>query len=228
MDFFKSAASRLMSHLMADGPVHEVAKRFDPESALFVVKCVTTLGAWALGEHAPAIKEILEAVHESEALEPVLSQAEVALGVQAAEQVEAEQVKTDEQVKAAQIKADAELAATVIEQETNILEKEVSEEPAKSAGERDALKTVFEREQQELKDKLDGMARNYFEKHPDLSEDQRADARATFNGIKEEALGNLREQQQTRLEELTRAQQEQREDLEKRRRELDGTRDWRS
>jgi hypothetical protein len=237
-------AAWLKSHMMADGPVHEVAKRIDPETALFVVKCITTFGSDVLGEHALAIKEILEAVHESQALEPVLFQAEVALGLNEAgpaqpEQVEAEQVKTAEQVKAEQIKADAELAAQVIEEQTVIVEKEISDREGKSAGENeiDALKKDFEREQQDLEGKLDEMARNYFDKYPDLSDDQRRDATDTFKGVKDEAMENLHGQQETRLEELTRAQQEQREDpenlkdledLEERLKELEGTRDERS
>ena len=226
MFFDKRSAAWVTAYLMADGPVHDVAQRIaqriDPESALFVVKCVTTFGSYALGEHAPAIKEVLEAVHESQALEPVLFQEEVALGLERAEPVEAEQVKAE------QVKADAELAAAAIEEQTQVVEKQISDEAGKSAAEVDALKKDFEREQQELTGKLDGMARNYFDKHPDLSEDQRRDATETFKGIKEEALGDLRTQQETRLGELTRAQQEQRETLVEKRKELEDTRDGRS
>jgi hypothetical protein len=258
MDFDRRAAAWLESQLRAHGPIHEIAKRFDFDSASLLVKYVTALGPAALGEHALAAKEMLETVHQAIlAVEPALSQLEDAHGEPEAEQVKDEQARVDQQVKDEQArvdqqvkdeqarvdqqakdeqarvdqqakdeqaKADAELAAAVIEEQTGILEKQIADETEKSAGEIDALKKDFEREQQELTGKLDGMARNYFDKHAGLSDDQRRDATETFKEIKEEALGELRGNQETRLGELTRAQQEQRGELEERRKELDGTR----
>jgi hypothetical protein len=247
MDFDRRAAAWLESQLRAHGPIHEIAKRFDFDSASLLVKYVTVLGPAALGEHALAAKEMLETVHRAIlAVEPALSQLEDAHGEPEAEQAKDEQARVDQQAKDEQarvdqqakdeqakidqqakdeyLKADAELAAAVIEEQTGILKKQIADEAEKSAGEIDALKKDFEREQQELTGKLDGMARNYFDKHPGLSDDQRRDATETFKGIKEEALGELRGNQETRLGELTRAQQEQRGELEERRKELDGTR----
>jgi len=225
MDFDRRAAAWLESQLRAHGPIHEIAKRFDFDSASLLVKYVTVLGPAALGEHALAAKEMLETVHQAIlAVEPALSQLEDAHGEPEAEQAKDEQARVDQQAKDEHVKADAELAAAVIEEQTGILKKQIADEAEKSAGEIDALKKDFEREQQELTGKLDGMARNYFDKHPGLSDDQRRDATETFKGIKEEALGELRGNQETRLGELTRAQQEQRGELEERRKELDGTR----
>lgn len=236
----KRAAAWVTAYLMADGPVHEVAKRIDPESALFVVKCVTTFGSYALGEHAPAIKEILEAVHESQALEPSLFQAEVALGMFEAEQaqpeqVEAEQVKAEqakteldkaaEQVKVEMIKADAERAAAVIEEQTAIVEQEIVDEPGKVAGEIDVLEKEFEREKQRRETMLDEMERNYFKKHPDLSKDEREEAEKTFEGIKDKEMENLSRERETRLGELTHAQEQHREELAERLEELEDTRE---
>jgi hypothetical protein len=168
-----------------------------------------------LGEHAEPLKGILEAAHESQALEPVLGEIEGAHGepedeqarvdlqakdeqarvdlqakdeqarvdlqakdeqARVDQQAKDEQARIDQQAKDEHIKADAELATAVIEVQTGILEKQIADEAGKSAGEMDALKKDFEREKQELTGKLDGMARNYFDKNPDLSDDQRRDA----------------------------------------------------
>jgi hypothetical protein len=246
MDFDRRAAAWLTSYMMTNEYLRAAAKNVDLESVPFVTKCIVAFGPLILGEHAQPLKEILEAAHESQAVEPALSQLEDAHGEPEAEQARDEQARIDQQARDEQarvdqqardeqarvdqqakdehVKADAELAAAVIEEQTGILEKQIADEAEKSAGEIDALKKDFEREQQELTGKLDGMAGNYFDKHPDLSDDQRRDATETFKGIKEEALGELRGNQETRLGELTRAQQEQRGELEERRKELDGTR----
>lgn len=208
MDFERRAAAWLESQLRSRG----IPSLLDPDNAAFAVKVVAIAGPYVLGEHAPMVKEVLEAVHESMALEPVLSEVEGAPGPTEAEL----------------IKADAQLAASVIEEQTDLLNKEISAEPGKSAAEINDLKQEFEKEERELAGKLDGMARNYFDKHPDLSDDQRQDATKKFDAIKEEELGTLRGQQETRLGERTRDQQQHREDLEERRKELEGTRSDRS
>lgn len=125
-----------------------------------------------------------------------------------------------------EIKADAELAAA-IEEPTAGLENEMSEQQVKAAQETAALEEKFKAEQDEMAGKLDKMRDNYFEKHPDLPEDQRADAEQTFKTIKDDAIGALEAQQATRLVELQARQQDQRDDLEERRKELDRTRDQR-
>jgi hypothetical protein len=246
MDFDKRAAAWLTSYIMTNKYLRPAAELVDLESVPFATKCIVAFGSLILGEHAEPLKEILEALHQSQALEPVLGEMEAALAEPEARQAQDEQARVDQQAKDEQArvdqqakdeqaridqqakdehtKEDAELATAVIEAETGILHKQISAEGEKSAAETYALKKVFEREQQELTGKLDGMARNYFDKHPDLSEDQRRDATETFKGIKEEALGELRGQQETRLGELTRAQQDRYEDLEERRKQLDGTR----
>ncbi len=144
--------------------------------------------------------------------------------LKAVEQEKTEQLKAVEQAKAEHIKADAELAAAVIEEQTIVVEQEIAKEPGKSAAEIDALYKEFEREKKELEGKIDGLAKNYFGKHPDLSDDERTKAEDRFKDIKEEELGTLRGQQEARMEELTRTQQQQREELEERRKELEGTR----
>jgi len=255
MDFQHRAAAWLTSYVMTNEHLRAAAKQV--ESVPFVTQCIVAFGPSLLGEHAQPLTEILEAAHQSQALEPALGQLEDALGEPEAEQAMDEQARVDQQARDEQarvdqqardeqarvdqqardeqarvdqqakdehVKADAELAAAVIEEQTGILEQQIADEAEKSAEEIDSLKKDFEREQQELTGKLDGMASNYFDKHPDLSDDQRRDATATFNGIKEEALGELRGNQETRLGELTRTQQEQRGELEERKKELDDTR----
>ena len=140
------------------------------------------------------------------------------------QEAKAEQGRIDEQAKAEYIKADAELAAEVIERETIVVEQKIAEHDGKSAGENDALSKDFAREQKELGEKLDGLAKNYFDKYPDMSEDQREEAEKTFKGIKDEAMDNLRGDQEKRLGEQARTQQQQRGELEERRKELEGTR----
>src|ERR1700722_5750720 len=277
MDFQHRAAAWLTSYVMTNEHLRAAAKQV--ESVPFVTQCIVAFGPSLLGEHAQPLTEILEAAHQSQALEPALGQLEDALGEPEAEQAmdeqarvdqqardeqarvdqqardeqarvdqqardeqargdqqakdeqarvdqqaKDEQARVDQQAKDEHVRADAELAAAVIEEQTGILEQQIADEAEKSAEEIDSLKKDFEREQQALTGKLDGMASNYFDKHPDLSDDQRRDATATFNGIKEEALGELRGNQETRLGELTRTQQEQRGELEERKKELDDTR----
>jgi hypothetical protein len=236
---------RLAAWLKSHEPLREDPKGFSAHSALLAAKYVTAIASYLPGEVGLMAKELFEAIHHAENgmnhPEAGLSEhkAEQAVDEQARvdQQAKDVQAKVDEQAKAKNIKADAELAAQVIEEQTIIVEKEISDREEKSAGEIDALKKDFEREEQDLEGKLDEMARNYFDKYPDLSDDQRRDATDTFNGVKDEAMGNLHGQQETRLEELTRAQQEQREDLEnlkaledlkERLKELEGTRDERS
>jgi hypothetical protein len=162
--------------------------------------------------------------------------------VKAAEQVEAEQVKTAEQVKAAElikaeldkaaeqvkaglIKADAERAAAVIEEQTAIVEQEIVDEPGKSTVERDALEKELGLEKQRRETMLDEMERNYFKKHPDLSKDEREGAEKTFKGIKDKEMENLSRERETRLGELTHAQDQRREEIAERLEELEGTRE---
>lgn len=225
----KRAAAWVTAYLLADGPVHEVWQRIDLESALFVVKCVTTFGSYALGEHPAAVKEILEAVHESQALEPVLFQAEVALGVKADELARAEQARVDAeakdvQAKAELVKADAELAAAVIEEQTIVVEQQIAEQPEKLAAEIAEINERYDLKEQDLEGKIDGLAQNYFDKHPDLSNEQRDEANKTFGEIKKEEMGKLLSDRNAELEAKSREQQQQREDLEERRKELEGTR----
>src|SRR5258708_7106862 len=106
MDFDRRAAAWLESQLRAHGPIHEIAKRFDFDSASLLVKYVTVLGPAALGEHALAAKEMLETVHQAIlAVEPALSQLEDAHGEPEAEQAKDEQAK-DEQAKDEQARVD--------------------------------------------------------------------------------------------------------------------------
>lgn len=221
---------------------------------MLTIKLVSGLAAYLLGENAHELHTALELVlQQSEPPEPGHSQpadtrneqakadeqaraeqakfdeqakAEQAKAEQlkAAEQEKTEQLKAAEQAKAEHIKADAELAAAVIAEQAIVVEQEIAKEPGKSAAEIDALYKEFEREKKELEGKIDGLTKNYFDKHPDLSDDERAKAEGRFKDIREEELGTLRSQQEARMEELTRTQQQQREELEERRKELAGTR----
>lgn len=230
MDLDRRAAAWLESHLRADGPLHDFAKRFDFEGTSLQVKYTIAIGALLPGGFAPVAKEIFDAVHEAMlAVEPALSHLEAEPAKSAAEQakdeVERATAKSERaEGKSAQTKADAELGAAVIEEQSILLQQQISEQEATSKEEVAALKKVFEQEEQELTGKLDAMARKYFEKHPDLGADLRDEATATFNKVKDEALTGLRGGQETRMKELTGPQEKHREELEERKKELDGTR----
>ena len=126
-----------------------------------------------------------------------------------------------------EMRADAEQAAAAIEELTAELEVEMSEEQGRAEQETAALEEKFKAEQDEMAGKLDKMRDRYFENHPDLDKDQRADAEQTFKTIKDDAVEALKAQQDSRLVELQDRQQDQRDDYEKLREELDGTRDQR-
>jgi hypothetical protein len=250
----RHVAAHIKSRLTPEGRLQKLAERVDPHTASHLAEIGVAFVTHTLhldGETAHAIGDAIlrslghapdhakdahsEPKAESEQVNTEQAKAEQAKTEQAkaAEQVKDEQAKTElgkaaEQVKVEMIKADAERAAAVIEEQTAIVEQEIVDEPGKSGGEIDALNKDFERERQDREAMLDGLARNYFDKHPDLSDDKRDEAAKTFKGIKDEEMGKLRAQQETRLEELTRVQQEQREELAERLKELEGTRDERS
>jgi hypothetical protein len=66
---------------------------------------------------------------------------------------------------------------------------------------------------------------SYFKRYPDLSEEERAEATERFKTIKDKEMGNLDRQRETRLGELTRGQEQHREELAERLEELEGTRE---
>ncbi len=157
--------------------------------------------------------DILEAdILASEILETQIREAEV---------LEAETLE-------AGIRADAERAAEAIEELTGKLEEAMEQEPRESEQEIAGLKREFEAEQQQLMDKIDKMEDAYFEKHPDLDENQRADAEGKFEEIRSAEMESLGDRQDARLEQLVILQQEQGDDFAEKRKELDGTRDERS
>lgn len=232
----KRAAAWVTSYLLADGPVHDVAKRIDPHWALLTVKIAIVVAPYVFPDDpsvakglAEVAKELADAVHESQALEPVLFQAEVALGddLVKAQQIRLEAEAKDEQAKAALNKADAELAAAVIEEQTIVVEREIEAQKAQSGPSVAEINEKYDLKEQDLDGKIDALAQNYFDKHPGLSDDQRNEANKTFGAIREEEKGKLLSERQAELE-ASREQQQKREELEERRKELEGTRADRS
>lgn len=235
---------RLAAKLKSYEPLREDGKELSAiaHGALTVVKGLSALASFLPGEVGQLAKEVFEALHHMEPLEhtgaghgehkaaPDKGEAEQdKTELDKTEQVKTGLDKTEldkatEQVKAEMVKADAERAAAVIEEQTVIVEQEIVDEPGKSTAERDVIEQEFKLEKQRRETKLDDMERNYFEKHPDLSKDQREKAEETFQGIKEKEMGNLSRERETRLEELAHAQDKHREELAERLEELEGTR----
>lgn len=225
---------RLAAKLKSYEPLREDGKELSAiaHGALTVVKGLSALASFLPGDVGQLAKEVFEALHHLEPVEH--TGAGHGEHKAAPDKGEAEQDKTEldktgldkatEQVKAEMVKADAERAAAVIEEQTVIVEQEIVDEPGKSTAERDVIEQEFKLEKQRRETKLDDMERNYFEKHPDLSKDQREKAEETFQGIKEKEMGNLSRERETRLEELAHAQDKHREELAERLEELEGTR----
>jgi hypothetical protein len=126
------------------------------------------------------------------------------------------------------IRADAEKAAAAIEELSGKLEEVTQQEPRESEQEIADLMQQFEAERQERIDKIDQMENAYFEKYPDLDENQRGDAEERFEEIRKGEMESLGEQQEARLEQLMTDQQEQRDNFAEARKELEETRDERS
>jgi hypothetical protein len=123
--------------------------------------------------------------------------------------------------------SDAEMAAAAIEELTVKLENAISEQTKEAEQENAALSQEFKDEQDELAGKLDKMRDKYFQNHPDLPADQRTDAEDTFKTIKDEAMGALKTQQDSRQVELQAQQQDLSDNYERAQKELDETRDER-
>jgi hypothetical protein len=243
MDFDRHAAAWLIAHSGTDGPIHKLLKPIN-HTVLHIAEIVIAVGAHVFELDPATVHAVQDAIHQSLGhgsghtqdanSEPKAEQAKTEQAkteqenteqVKAAEQVKAELDKAAELIKAEMIKADAERAAAVIEEQTVIVEQEIVDEPGKSTAERDALESEFDREKQRREEVLNGHERSYFEKHPELSKEQRAEATETFKTIKDKEMENLRRERETRLGELTRAQQEHREELAERLEELEGTRE---
>jgi hypothetical protein len=122
---------------------------------------------------------------------------------------------------------DAELATAAIEELTVKLENAISEQAKEAEQETAALRKEFKDEQDELVGKLDKMRDKYFKNHPDLPADQRTDAEETFKTIKDEAIGELKTQQDSRLVELQGQQQDLSDNYAQAKKESDETRDER-
>jgi hypothetical protein len=157
--------------------------------------------------------DILEAdIRQSEVLEAEIREAET----RAAEALETG------------IRADAEKAAAAIEELAVELDGAADQAARESEQAIKNLNREFVDEQQELTEKLDKMENAYFDKHPDLDAKQRDAAEDRFEDIRKEEMESLGSRQDARLEDLTRTQQEQRDDRAEQKKELDETRDERS
>jgi hypothetical protein len=188
------------------------------------VKYLITLGSALFGEHAAQITEALETLERDGTLETLYRYVETRFIEPIAEQIKDKQ----------EVRANAVLAAEVIEQETIVVEQEIAELEAKSAAGIAEIAEINERydhEEQDLNGKIDALAQNYFDKHPDLSDDDRNKANETFGAIREEEMGKLRSGREAELDAKSREQQplsKELEELEERRKELEGTRADRS
>jgi hypothetical protein len=170
-------------------------------------------------------KEILEELNEMGQKE--LEIEETAESIRIAQEIHDQEQDALASALEKAIREDAEKAAATIEDLTVQLEEAISDQNKEAPQEIDELKVLFEEEQKSLQAKLEKTKDNYFEKYPDLTNDQREEAKATFKDIEDSALGALKEQQSTRMGELQMQQQDLSAYYEARRKELEGTRDER-
>jgi hypothetical protein len=147
-------------------------------------------------------------------------------GMEGAYDAAKEQLEKElEEEKERAITKDAQRAAEVIEKETDEINKEIAAERAISEQEKAELEGIFAQERQDLETKLKGNEESYFQRHPELSADDRKDIEeTTFKAIRAEEFGALENRQAERLVGLQGRQEAHRQDLAERRRELEGTR----
>ncbi|BBX44376.1 hypothetical protein GCM10009641_83660 [Mycobacterium cookii] len=122
------------------------------------------------------------------------------------------------------IKTDAELAANAIEKATDEINQEMTLQDAFAPAAEAKLKQNFAEDRQKLESKLDKNEEKYFEKHPDLSPEEKDAAEKKFDKIRDDAVQKLEDQQAKTLAEREARQQAELEDLEQKRRELEDTR----
>ena len=125
------------------------------------------------------------------------------------------------------VKEDAEKAAASLEDLDITLANEIERHATEAPQETDQLLAKFGQEKTELVDKLNTIEEKYFDRHPDLTEDQRVDATERFKAVKGEALGSLEAQQQVQLLELEHSQDEASRKLAEAKDEVEQTRDER-
>ena len=128
----------------------------------------------------------------------------------------------------AQIRSDGEKAAAALDERDVELANTIRQLPTEDEQERVQLAAKFDQERQELAGKLSTIEEKYFDGHPDLNADQRADAEATFKGVTRDALGSLEGRQQTERLQLDQMQEERRLGLTQAKAQVEQTRDERS
>lgn len=179
-------------------------------------------------EGADEAMKTLESRDEEPTIEPIAYPKDPGDRIENLKLAELQAVENQEQDSAEySLQSDAEMATAAIEELTVKLENTISEQTKEAERENAALSKEFKDEQDELAGKLDKMRDKYFQNHPDLPADQRTDAEDTFKTIKDEAIGALKTQQDSRLVELHAQQQDLSNNYERAQKELDETRDER-
>jgi hypothetical protein len=179
-------------------------------------------------EGADEALKTLESRDEEPTIEPIGYPRDPGDRMEDLKLAELQAVRNQEQDSAEySLQSDAEMATAAIEELTVKLEHAISEQTKEAEQENAALSQEFKDEQDELAGKLDKMRDKYFQNHPDLPADQRTDAEDTFKTIKDEAIGALKTQQDSRLVELQAQQQDLSDNYERAQKELDETRDER-
>jgi hypothetical protein len=123
-----------------------------------------------------------------------------------------------------EITMDAQLAPNPIERATDEINQEMTLRDAFDPAAEAKLKQEFGEERQKLENKLDKNEDKYFEKHPDLSPEEKDAAEKKFDAVRDDAVQKLADQQAERLAEMQARQQAEREESERRRRELENLR----
>lgn len=179
-------------------------------------------------EGADEALKTLESRDEEPTIEPIAYPKDPGDRIENLKLAELQAVQNQEQDSAEySLQSDAEMATAAIEELTVKLEDAISEQAKEAEQENAALSQEFKDEQDELAGKLDKMRDKYFQNHSDLPADQRTDAEDTFKTIKDEAIGALKTQQDSRLVELQAQQQDLSDNYERAQKELDETRDER-
>jgi hypothetical protein len=199
----------------------------DPENIRFAVNVTVKLALELMPEHTELLKIAIEKAVEY-GLDKYLEEREAGIDAALAKDENRGALIGGPELEALilqdGIKADAQLAAAVIEKATDEVNKEISADSDRSAQEVAQLLPEFDQELQKLESKLDRNEERYFEKNPDLGQDQRGAAEERFKEIRDQEVGALKDQQAERLAELQARQEADREELEKRLRELEDTR----
>jgi hypothetical protein len=200
MDIYTRAAAwataAIMENELINGTVGFLGKYVDAEDVKFLANLASLVESSAIEYIDPGLKGAFDDVVVGDLTESLIEYA-MELGAEFTGGQPGQEASLD-----AEIKADAEQAVATIEELSDRLGEVVEQEPRESEREITDLQREFEAEQQHVMDKIDKMENAYFEKYPDLDENQRGDAAERFEEIRSGELESLGERQDARLDQM--------------------------